>query len=75
MFSIDEKLEIGVNPYRGSYAGIVPTDVPKQIIPPKENWKRECNFKFHVPNVWQIARKCVVRTGGVWVEPTESTPE
>ena len=34
-----------------SHAGIVPTDVSNQIIPPKANWKREWNFTCHVPNV------------------------
>ena len=35
-----------------SHAGIVPTDVSNQVIPPKPNWKREWNFTCHVPNVW-----------------------
>ena len=43
---------------------LVPTDVTNQIIPPKEDRKR--NFKCHVPKVQKIARKCAARIGGVW---------
>ena len=61
-----EQLEIATNPYRSRNAGTVPTDVTNQIIQTQENWKREWNFKCHVPKVWYIARKRAARIGGVW---------